>query len=300
MDGDVVRGPKQPFLNCLKCGITSNWACQLRCRCGVKAPKAVLKRAQGFANGDGGRGSGSKREARLEKQFADFTGNFEQLMAPARAPAQQGGGAGGAAGALADTRARTPLRTEAAQLEQTISACNGESAAAAKKSLEEQLKEVRANIEGRKPDLTQHSNVGHRLKRCKHHLSKISEDIVACGKRLEQAQKEKQDLETNRAAAGKEIAELQRQLVASLPLGGLRRSSARKRRFLGLGLLIVAMVMPRKGQVSTSLFPWMVSSIACLSTKMRRTVSVRITMATSVRSWRPFGATAKRPKTSLR
>eukprot|EP00959_Pyramimonas_sp_CCMP1952_P363414 7610431-Pyramimonas_sp.AAC.1 len=46
MDGAVVQGPKRPFWGCQQCGLTSNWACRLRCRCSASAPQAVLKRVQ--------------------------------------------------------------------------------------------------------------------------------------------------------------------------------------------------------------------------------------------------------------
>ncbi|CAK0872488.1 unnamed protein product, partial [Prorocentrum cordatum] len=190
---------------------------------------AVLKRAQGLAGMEGsgkgaGRGAGggrppaagSKREQRLETQLAELTRKFDQLTSSWRSSAQQGGangtGAGGAAAADGESGGEDPLRAEAALLEQAIAACKGDPAAAAKKLLEEQLKSIRGKIEAKKPDLTQHNGASGQH-------ANIGDDVSACQQRLDKLQQEKEKLEEKRAAAEVERAELQRQLVASLPLG---------------------------------------------------------------------------------
>ncbi|CAK0791716.1 unnamed protein product [Prorocentrum cordatum] len=109
------------------------------------------------------------------------------------------------------------LRTEAAQLEHAT--CKGSLLLPPRSCSRSSARKCKRR--SRAGNLTSRSdNVGHRLNRCKGRLSKICDDIAACDKRLEQAQKEKQELKTKRAAADKECAELQSQLVAYLPLGG--------------------------------------------------------------------------------
>ncbi|CAK0862586.1 unnamed protein product [Prorocentrum cordatum] len=161
------------------------------------------------------------REQRLEKQVQGLTKRVEQFVAGgAKASAQQGGGGGGpAAAARDDKETEDPLRAEAAQLELAIAARKSESASAAKAILEENLRGVRAQIEARKPDLTQHNNAGRRLNRCKARLAKVESEVTDITKRLDEMQKEKMELVQRRDNIQKECAELQRQLVTTLPLG---------------------------------------------------------------------------------
>ncbi|CAK0873817.1 unnamed protein product, partial [Prorocentrum cordatum] len=195
------------------------------------AHEAVLKRAQQFPDGGGGaRGlgggarppaAGSKREQRLEKQTQELTKRVEQFFAGgAKASAQQGGeGDRPAAAAKDEKETGDPLRAEAAQLELAIAARKSEPASAAKAMLEENLRGVRAQIEARKPDLTQRNNVGDRLNRCKARLVKVGSEVTDITKRLDELQKEKTELVQKRDTIQKECAELQRQLVTTVPLG---------------------------------------------------------------------------------
>ncbi|CAK0867698.1 unnamed protein product, partial [Prorocentrum cordatum] len=160
------------------------------------------------------------REQRLEKQVQELTRRVEQFVAGgAKASTQHGGGGGGpTATAKDDKETEDPLRAEATQLELAIAVCKCESTSAAKAILEETLRGVRAQIEARKPDLTQHNNVGHRLNRCKARLAKVESEVTDITKRLDDMQKERSELVQKRDNIQKECAELQRQLVTTLPL----------------------------------------------------------------------------------
>eukprot|EP00959_Pyramimonas_sp_CCMP1952_P295301 6176368-Pyramimonas_sp.AAC.1 len=76
-------------------------------------------------------------------------------------------GHGGGKGSGADDKDDKPdaLVAKADELETAIKACKSEYMEEARTSLEAQLRDVRKQIESQKSDVTQHTNLGHKLAR---------------------------------------------------------------------------------------------------------------------------------------
>ncbi|CAK0873524.1 unnamed protein product, partial [Prorocentrum cordatum] len=235
MDGaDVVRGPKTPFWGCQSCGLTSNWACRLRCRCGAKAPAFALQRAKSFGGGgspprlEPGRGrppaAGSRREAKLESKLAELQKKLDQVIGgatkAARAPAtgQGPGQHGGTQSNGGGGDGQDPLQARVLELEGAIKACGkSDDTIEARTLLETKLKAVRSEIESKKPSITQHTNVGHRLARATTKMEKVTTELEEHIKLLDELNVKTDETRARKIAAEAEVAELQRQHVQSLP-----------------------------------------------------------------------------------
>ena len=229
MGDDVVRGPKQPFWGCQSCGRTSNWACRLRCKCGAAAPNHVMQKAKSFGDGGGPPGdgrkrlpaAGSRREAQLNDTLAKLLKRMEAMESnnggqkPKPGAAQQQGGGGGQATEDVHDEATDELKKEASMLESAIKVLKGEGVAVQRAGLEKQLKELRAKIEEQKPSLTQHNNLGHRLRKAKSKLAQIKAELDERDATLAVLQKERTEVEAKHVELQTEVAALQQRVLIS-------------------------------------------------------------------------------------
>ena len=163
-------------------------------------------------------------EAKLEqltKQIAALaTGGVVAVKTKPPATGGQHQKQGGKAEAGATPDDEDPLKSEVAELEFAIKQCVGENMAEFRKQLESQLKEVRVKIEERKPGLTKHCNVGHRLSRATAKHDKIVQELAERDKCIADLQAERAEVEARRVATEAEFVELRKQHVQSLPIHG--------------------------------------------------------------------------------
>ncbi|CAK0889595.1 unnamed protein product, partial [Prorocentrum cordatum] len=92
-----------------------------------------------------------------------------------------------------------------------------EDAAEARTLLEGKLKLVRTEIESKKPSITQHTNVGHRLARARTKLEKVTAELEEHNKMLDELNARTAEIQARKVAAMAEVAELYWQHIQSFP-----------------------------------------------------------------------------------
>ncbi|CAK0875999.1 unnamed protein product, partial [Prorocentrum cordatum] len=159
--------------------------------------------------------------AKLEEQLADIT----KLSAYSSSPLPRAAAMSAVAKVVRaqaesqPNRLRTPLVAQAAELEQATEACGKEHMSSAKELLVAQLRDVRAKLEAKKGDFTQHANVGHRLARAEKQLAKLTGEVESQDDVIKEATAERDEVGAKRRAAATEGDALQKQLVAAIPRG---------------------------------------------------------------------------------
>eukprot|EP00959_Pyramimonas_sp_CCMP1952_P101766 2128774-Pyramimonas_sp.AAC.1 len=82
----------------------------------------------------------------------------------------------------------------------------------AKDLLVTQLREVRAKLEAKKSDITEHTNVGRRLAKAEKQLAKLTGEVESQNDAIKEATAKRDGLEAKRRAVAVEVDTLQKQL----------------------------------------------------------------------------------------
>ena len=222
-DAEVLPGPRAPSWAC-SCGRSTNWASRVVCKCGKAAPqevrRAAEKNARGLQHQPRGPTPGSKREDRLAQRLDELQRKFDKMVS--------GGGGdsvrppnGGVVSNDKGTKNQkeSDIRDNIKKLEALINQLEmlGDTGLGAKSQLETELVVLRGELAACKPQLTQHTNIGHSLARTTSKKNKLEEQIQEQLEIVSTAQESIDGMRANLAATEREIEALNHELVRTLP-----------------------------------------------------------------------------------
>ncbi|CAK0798856.1 unnamed protein product, partial [Prorocentrum cordatum] len=195
------------------------------CKCGERAPPDVARRARERAaaaerdrfprdkRGQGGRDPLQQKLDALKKKFDALVVRGDGSSSPTPATA--------IAGDSKETTESDKLEEHIKQLETSLASRKilpGDSGKETCESLEKQLSEAKRSLAATKPELTKHTNVGHRPALATTRRSKLEQNV---SEQLEILRANEEHFDTLRAqikAVDEAIALLNRELVTTLPM----------------------------------------------------------------------------------
>ncbi|CAK0851567.1 unnamed protein product [Prorocentrum cordatum] len=165
---------------------------------------------------------GSITSAKLSKQLAELQKKYDTLVGSGTGGSTNNAGGSVSTGSPPEQseseRKEQAIRDNIKQLEQARTAVDKvPNCDEAKAVLDAQLSEARKQLSSLKPELTVHTNIGHRLQRAEAKVEKISAQVSEQIDVLRLAQEKLDSLQSQHLLASKEVEQLRGELVATLP-----------------------------------------------------------------------------------